>query len=135
MKKVEGIKPVKYEHIETDTNEANTNNHQYQILNQLPKPNIISHESNYEVSATYKDKKEDLNEVKNENYILKKCLADVGKERDFYLSKLKNFEYLLLKAKDSDIKIEVLDILSSILYSTKDFDLCLNEEGEVQIRR
>jgi len=93
--------------------------------------NVVKLTEEFEILSTLKD---EIKEIKSENSIFKKCLSDVSKERDFYLSKLRNFEYLLIKVSESDMKKDVIEKMSQILYATTDVDLTLDEHGVVQIK-
>jgi len=96
-----------------------------------PQENVIRLTEEFEIV----NNKNELKELKNENFILKKCLSDIGRERDFYLSKLRNIEYTLLKVSNNEINNDTMDILSHILYNTTDLELCVDDKGLIKIKK
>jgi len=76
---------------------------------------------------------EDLLECKKELQIWKKeanqlkiSLAEIGRERDFYYSKLRDIEYLLRKAINLDKSNKMI---LDILYSEKELEVIIDEKG------
>jgi len=104
--------------------------------------NIFNHkkEIKEEVNDFSIDELQQLNEknikLSRENSLLKSTLVEVGKERDFYFSKLRDFEIILNK-KDvicTDLK-ELYKKMEEILYSKTDIDLKINERGKILLNK
>ena len=92
-------------------------------------------EKNYEIEEMKKKYEEDikiLNEEKENNKreitTLKLLLAEVGKEKEFYFSKLRDFEYLLNITNSFD-KISLIEFMKSILYSDKETEVEIDNNG------
>jgi hypothetical protein len=69
---------------------------------------------------------------KNEIHTLKVSISEIGKERDFYYSKLRDIEFLFMKNANLE-KDALTGILKTILYSEKEIELSI-EEGKVNIK-
>ena len=104
--------------------------------------NIFNHkkEIKEEVNDFSIDELQQLNEknikLSRENSLLKSTLVEVGKERDFYFSKLRDFE-LILNKKDvicTDLK-ELFKKMEEILYSKTEIDLKINERGKILLNK
>ena len=60
-------------------------------------------------------------------------LKEVGKERDFYYTKLRDFEFLVNKPNTLD-KESLIFLMKTILYSEKEIELIPQEDGKVSIK-
>ncbi len=97
-----------------------------------PPTNKICLSEDFEILSSTR---EEAYTLKNDNLIYKKCLYETGRERDFYLSKLKNIEYLLLKVPDSELKPWLIDVMNQILYSTTDVELGVDQNNNFKIKK
>ena len=85
-----------------------------------------------EIKKKYEDDIKILNDEKEKNKreitTLKLLLAEVGKEKEFYLSKLRDFEFLLNIPNSYD-KISLIEFMKSILYSDKETEVEIDNNG------
>jgi hypothetical protein len=85
-----------------------------------------------EIKKKYEDDIKILNDEKEKNQreiiTLKLLLAEVGKEKEFYFSKLRDFEYLL-NMKTSCDKISLIEFMKTILYSEKETEVEIDNNG------
>ena len=76
--------------------------------------------------------------VKNEkeNQTIKLLLAEVGQEKEFYLNKLKDIEFILQKAKyNNNIdKNNIINYIEKILFSEFATHVIINENNEIDIK-
>ena len=76
--------------------------------------------------------------VKNEkeNQTIKLLLAEVGQEKEFYLNKLKDIEFILQKAKyNNNIdKNNIINYIEKILFSEFATHVIINEKNEIDIK-
>ena len=104
--------------------------------------NIYTHkkEIKEEVNDFSIDEFQQINEknmkLLRENSLLKSTLVEVGKERDFYFSKLRDFEVILNKKEviSTDLK-ELFKMMEDILYSKSEIDLKINERGKILLNK
>lgn len=75
---------------------------------------------------------DELNKSKLEVQTLKMSISEVGNQRDFYYSKLRDIELLLHKNPNLS-KEEILKIISNILFSEKEVELIFDDQG-VQLK-
>ncbi len=88
----------------------------------MPRPNDENVEQNKQELTNY-----------NKEIITK--LQRTEKERDFYLSKLKDIEYLFNnedKLKQEDFSVTVVNTIKEIIYSKHDVDI--TDEGALKIK-
>lgn len=71
--------------------------------------------------------------LKTEISTLKSSISEVGKERDFYYSKLRDIEVLTSKPSNTD-KDRLVSLLHSILFSEKIQEVTFDEAGEVYLK-
>ncbi len=77
---------------------------------------------------------EELNKSKLEVQTLKMSISEVGNQRDFYFSKLRDIEMLVVKNPSVE-KEEMLKVIKSVLFSEKEVELVFDESGvNVRIR-
>ena len=76
--------------------------------------------------------------VKNEkeNQTIKLLLAEVGQEKEFYLNKLKDIEFIIQKVKyNNNIdKINLINYIEKILFSEFTTHVIINEKNEIDIK-
>ena len=77
---------------------------------------------------------EENNKNKREINTLKMLLAEVGKEKEFYYSKLRDFEFLLNKETSTD-KEGLIEIMKNVLYSTKETEVVIDQYGNPVINQ
>ena len=71
-----------------------------------------------------------------ENQTIKLLLAEVGQEKEFYLNKLKDIEFILQKAKyNNNIdKNNIINYIEKILFSEFATHVIINENNEIDIK-
>ncbi len=76
--------------------------------------------------------------VKNEkeNQTIKLLLAEVGQEKEFYYSKLKDIEFLIEKIKNYDNidKSKLINFLEKILFTPYTCEVLINENNQIEIK-
>jgi RP/EB family microtubule-associated protein len=133
---------IKEENIDNNNNINNINNN---CINNNDNVNVNEFiqetaETNYnEIENIKKEYEEKITTLTNENEKMKRenktikiILADIGKERDFYYSKLRDFEYLLNKPTSCDKEL-LMKIMIEILQSDKEREVKIDQEGNVTL--
>ena len=71
-----------------------------------------------------------------ENQTIKLLLAEVGQEKEFYYSKLKDIEFLIEKIKNYDNidKSKLINFLEKILYTQYTCEVLINENNQIEIK-
>lgn len=130
--KVEKIKeePLHMEGEET-INQSITPLSQSVNLNENIQENINSLNQKIEEEMTFIV--EENNRNKREINTLKMLLAEVGKEKEFYFSKLRDFEFLLNKDTICD-KNQLIELMKKILYSEKETEVIIDEYGNPTVK-
>ena len=94
--------------------------------------NVVSESFAIEIDKKYEEDMniliEENNKNKREINTLKMLLAEVGKEKEFYYSKLRDFEFLLNKETSTD-KEGLIEIMKNVLYSTKETEVVIDQYG------
>ena len=98
--------------------------------------NVVSESFAIEIEKKYEEEMNllvDENEKnKREIKTLKMLLAEVGREKEFYYSKLRDFEFLLNKGISGD-KSSLINTMKTILYSTKENEVTIDQYGNPSI--
>ena len=79
----------------------------------------------------------DCNEkIEKENQTIKLLLAEVGQEKEFYYSKLKDIEFLIEKIKNYDNidKSKLINFLEKILFTQYTCEVLINENNQIEIK-
>ena len=76
---------------------------------------------------------DDISKYKNEINTLKVSISEIGRERDFYFTKLRDYEMLVTKNPALD-KEDLMKIMRNILYAEKEIELIFDENGIVSIK-
>jgi hypothetical protein len=76
---------------------------------------------------------EEIAKLKLENSTLNSSLSDIGKERDFYFSKLRDIEVLIGKAENIDQE-KMCSMIFSILTANKEVEVITSDNGEVSLK-
>lgn len=99
--------------------------------------NVVSDSFAIEIEKKYEEEMNILidenNKNKREINTLKMLLAEVGKEKEFYYSKLRDFEFLLNKDTSIDKK-GLLDLMKKILYSEKENEIIIDQYGNPSMK-
>ena len=99
--------------------------------------NVVSESFAIEIEKKYEEEMNllvDENEKnKREIKTLKMLLAEVGREKEFYYSKLRDFEFLLNKGISGD-KSSLINTMKTILYSTKENEVTIDQYGNPSIK-
>ena len=71
-----------------------------------------------------------------ENQTIKLLLAEVGQEKEFYLNKLKDIEFIIQKAKyNNNIdKSKLINFLEKILFTQYTCEVLTNENNQIEIK-
>ena len=71
-----------------------------------------------------------------ENQTIKLLLAEVGQEKEFYYSKLKDIEFLIEKIKNYDNidKSKLINFLEKILFTQYTCEVLINENNQIEIK-
>jgi hypothetical protein len=77
---------------------------------------------------------DDLARSKTEINTLKMSISEIGNQRDFYFSKLRDIEQLIIKGNSNLDKDILKELIKSILFSQKECELTFDEEGNVQVK-
>ena len=113
----------------------NTNSHLNSSFNK-ENLNVVSESFAIEIEKKYEEEMNllvDENEKnKREIKTLKMLLAEVGREKEFYYSKLRDFEFLLNKGISGD-KSSLINTMKTILYSTKENEVTIDQYGNPSI--
>lgn len=100
--------------------------------------NVVSESFAIEIDKKYEEDMnlliDENNKNKREINTLKMLLAEVGKEKEFYYSKLRDFEYLLNKETSTD-KEKLVEIMKQVLYSTKETEVVIDQYGNPSINQ
>ena len=76
---------------------------------------------------------DDLAKYKGEVSTLKLSISEIGNQRDFYYSKLRDIE--ILTCKNSNLEKDALaNLIKTILFSQKECELIYDEEGNVLVK-
>lgn len=67
-----------------------------------------------------------------ETSTLKQTIFEVGRERDFYFTKLRDIEFLATKNNNLD-RDGILNLIKTILYAEKELELT-NESGKIVVK-
>ena len=72
-----------------------------------------------------------------ENQTIKLLLAEVGQEKEFYYSKLKDIEFLIEKIKNYDNidKSKLINFLEKILFTQYTCEVLINENNQIEIKK
>lgn len=76
---------------------------------------------------------DDILKYKNEINTLKVSISEIGRERDFYFSKLRDFEMLVTRNPALE-KEDLMRFIKNILYSEKEIELIFDDNGNVSIK-
>ena len=76
---------------------------------------------------------DEINKLRLENSTLNCSLSEIGKERDFYFSKLRDIEVLIGKADNID-KEKMCSMIFSILTASKEVEVITSENGEISLK-
>jgi len=76
---------------------------------------------------------DDISKYRNEINTLKISISEIGRERDFYFSKLRDFEYLVNKNPAMD-KDELMKLIKNIIYAEKEIELNIDENGNISMK-
>lgn len=100
--------------------------------------NVVSESFAIEIDKKYEEDMNILidenNKNKREINTLKMLLAEVGKEKEFYYSKLRDFEFLLNKETSAD-KEGLIAIMKQVLYATKETEVVIDQYGNPSINQ
>lgn len=77
---------------------------------------------------------DDLAKSKTEINTLKMSISEIGNQRDFYFSKLRDIEQLIIKGSSNLEKDIFKDLIKTILFSQRECELIFDEEGNVQVK-
>jgi hypothetical protein len=77
---------------------------------------------------------DDLARSKTEINTLKMSISEIGNQRDFYFSKLRDIEQLIIKGNSNLEKDILKDIIKTILFSQRECELTFDEEGNVHVK-
>lgn len=77
---------------------------------------------------------DDLAKSKTEINTLKMSISEIGNQRDFYFSKLRDIEQLIIKGSSNLEKDIFKDLIKTILFSQRECELTFDEEGNVQVK-
>lgn len=76
---------------------------------------------------------DEISKQKIEVNTLKMSISEIGRERDFYFSKLRDFEMLVVKNPDLS-KEELMNLMKTILYSEREVELQFDENRRVNLK-
>jgi hypothetical protein len=76
---------------------------------------------------------DEINKLKMEVNTLKISISEIGREREFYFTKLRDFEMLIVKNPDLE-KEELMKLMKTILYSEKEIELQFDENRKVNVK-
>ena len=108
--------------VQTDLNNENINNDCNEKIEQLNKEiENMNHENE---------------KFEKENQTIKLLLAEVGQEKEFYYSKLKDIEFLIEKIKNYDNidKSKLINFLEKILFTQYTCEVLINENNQIEIK-
>ena len=80
--------------------------------------------------------KHENEKFEKENKTIKLLLAEVGQEKEFYYSKLKDIEFLIEKVKNYDNidKINLINFIEKILFTQFNSEVIINENNQIEIK-
>ena len=80
--------------------------------------------------------KHENEKFEKENKTIKLLLAEVGQEKEFYLNKLKDIEFLIEKVKNNDNidKINLINFIEKILFTQFNSEVIINENNQIEIK-
>ena len=85
-------------------------------------------------SEKIKNIEEDKLRLENELKIMKLSMNEMGIERNFYLSKIKDIE-ILFNVKNKYVQEgKIKDLVNKILYSTKEVEIIIAPDGDVNLK-
>jgi hypothetical protein len=94
-------------------------------------------EANEKNKQQYQEKldiaNDEISKYKNEINTLKVSISEIGRERDFYFTKLRDFEMLVTKNPALE-KEDLMKLMGNILYAEKEIELIFDENGNVSIK-
>ena len=94
-------------------------------------------EATEKIKQQYQEKldiaNDDISKYKNEINTLKVSISEIGRERDFYFTKLRDFEMLVTRNPALD-KEDLTKLIGNILYAEKEIELIFDENGNVSIK-
>ena len=84
----------------------------------------------------YNQLNEKNSKLTRENGLLKSTLVEVGKERDFYFSKLRDLEMIVSRKENitNDLK-ELYKLIEDILYDKDELEVKINERGKIILNK
>lgn len=111
-----------------------SNNKTDTIQEAIPSREEIENEIRIQYEEKMESIKEEVNKNKREIATLKMLLAEVGKEKEFYYSKLRDFEFLAIKPTNSD-KLGLINLIQEILISKTEVELNIDEYGNPSLKQ
>lgn len=100
----------------------------------IPSREDIEKEIAFKYEEIIKAEIEEKNKYKREVATLKMLLAEVGREKEFYYSKLRDFEFLVNKPSIID-KNGMINLMGEILYADKEIELIIDQYGNPSIKQ
>jgi hypothetical protein len=90
-----------------------------------------------EIKQQYQEKLDIANDeilkLRSEITTLKVSISEIGRERDFYYSKLRDFEMLTHKNPAIE-KDELMKLIKTIIFAEKEIELQIDESGNINIK-
>ena len=109
------------------------------VQTDLNNENIKINDCNEKIEQLNKEienKNQENEKFEKENQTIKLLLAEVGQEKEFYLNKLKDIEFIIQKVKyNNNIdKINLINYIEKILFSEFATHVIINENNEIDIK-
>ena len=109
------------------------------VQTDLNNENIKINDCNEKIEQLNKEienKNQENEKFEKENQTIKLLLAEVGQEKEFYYSKLKDIEFLIEKVKNYDNidKSKLINFLEKILYTQYTCEVLINENNQIEIK-
>jgi hypothetical protein len=109
------------------------------VQTDLNNENIKKNDCNEKIEQLNKEienMKHENEKFEKENQTIKLLLAEVGQEKEFYYSKLKDIEFLIEKIKNYDNidKSKLINFLEKILFTQYTCEVLINENNQIEIK-
>ena len=109
------------------------------VQTDLYNENIKINDCNEKIEQLNKEienKNQENEKFEKENQTIKLLLAEVGQEKEFYYSKLKDIEFLIEKIKNYDNidKSKLINFLEKILFTQYTCEVLINENNQIEIK-
>ncbi len=109
------------------------------VQTDLNNENIKKNDCNEKIEQLNKEienMKHENEKFEKENQTIKLLLAEVGQEKEFYYSKLKDIEFLIEKIKNYDNidKSKLINFLEKILFTPYTCEVLINENNQIEIK-